>query len=222
MVENDANASTWARITKEQRIGFVLLFVFTIVAIALGLLQIRNNIVTPFALNDSIPPDIGRELDTADALRYRDTDRDGLSDFDELYVYSTSQYIPDTDSDGVSDKSEVDSGQDPLCAKGSVCVPQGEEDDSKELTTNISLTNTSSTGIDVNDLYSMDVKSLMTDPATVRKLLLNAGLDEKILDGISDEVLLKMVGESMNGAALSGNSKSIEELNKIMQSTTTP
>jgi len=46
-------------------------------------------------------------------LQGLDRDNDGLSDYDELYVYYTNPFDPDTDRDDVSDYDEVLGGSDP-------------------------------------------------------------------------------------------------------------
>ncbi len=43
----------------------------------------------------------------------KDSDRDGLSDWDEVHIYGTNPYNPDTDKDGVSDGQEVAMGRNP-------------------------------------------------------------------------------------------------------------
>jgi outer membrane protein OmpA-like peptidoglycan-associated protein len=43
-----------------------------------------------------------------------DTDEDGLTDYEEIYVYGTDPLNPDTDGDGFSDGQEVEMGTDPL------------------------------------------------------------------------------------------------------------
>lgn len=43
-----------------------------------------------------------------------DTDGDGISDFDEEYLYNTDPKSPDTDRDGVTDGVEITKGFDPL------------------------------------------------------------------------------------------------------------
>ena len=101
-------------LSKEQKIGVILLSVFSVFAIGLGILQIRNTMYAPFALNKQIPNLVRDDIVSNEALMYRDTDKDGLNDFDELYVYATSAYLADTDSDGISDKAEVDKGTNPL------------------------------------------------------------------------------------------------------------
>ena len=55
-------------------------------------------------------------------MKTKDTDHDGISDYDELYVQQTSPYLADTDSDGLSDAVEVTQGTDPNCPQGKVCV----------------------------------------------------------------------------------------------------
>jgi outer membrane protein OmpA-like peptidoglycan-associated protein len=40
-------------------------------------------------------------------LKARDSDGDGLSDYDELYTYNTNPLSPDTDGDGLNDADEV-------------------------------------------------------------------------------------------------------------------
>jgi len=42
-----------------------------------------------------------------DVLRGRDTDKDGLSDFDELRTHNTNPLVADTDGDGLNDFDEV-------------------------------------------------------------------------------------------------------------------
>ena len=54
-----------------------------------------------------------------------DTDLDGLSDYDEMYLYYTSPYLEDSDSDGFSDYEEIKNNHDPNCPQGQVCQTQG-------------------------------------------------------------------------------------------------
>lgn len=50
-------------------------------------------------------------------LMERDSDGDGLSDYDEIYVHGTDPLEPDTDDDGLTDAEEVNTyGTDPLNA----------------------------------------------------------------------------------------------------------
>lgn len=50
-----------------------------------------------------------------DVLKGMDSDGDGLSDYDEIFVYGTNPLNPDTDGDGISDYDEIFTyGTDPL------------------------------------------------------------------------------------------------------------
>ena len=56
-----------------------------------------------------------------EALKRMDTDGDGLSDYDEIYIYHTSPYLKDTNGDGIDDKTEILIGKDPNCPPGKIC-----------------------------------------------------------------------------------------------------
>ncbi|MFA5128178.1 MAG: hypothetical protein WC457_04245 [Patescibacteria group bacterium] len=189
------------RFSKEQKIGLVLLSSFVVLAVTLGLIEMRNTLYSPFALNNSIPAMIGSDVDTTDALRYRDTDADGLNDFDELYVYSTSPYLADTDSDGLTDKQEVEGGKNPNCAEGKDCNASIAENGSAIIAT-------SSTDVaDTNTLFSnYDVTStleaMLTSPDQMRTLLLESGLAQSVVDKISDDDLTKMALEIMSSSTI--------------------
>jgi hypothetical protein len=54
------------------------------------------------------------EAKSIEELKLIDSDKDGLSDYEELFIYFTDVLNTDTDGDGYSDKEEIDSGFDPL------------------------------------------------------------------------------------------------------------
>ena len=183
------------RLSKEQKIGFVLLLCFAILAVGLGVLQIRNTMYAPFALNNSVPPDIKDRVNDEMSLQYRDTDLDGLNDFDELYVYGTSPYLADTDSDGITDKQEVDVGKDPNCAEGQICSVA-------EFAVPATASGTMGTAVDPGNPPS-DANQMLNDPTQLRQLLLQAGMEKKVLDSYTDRELLKMTEDLMKTAATS-------------------
>jgi len=176
------------KLSKEQKIGVVLLLFFGVLAIGLGVLQIRNTIYAPLALSNAIPPDIKDAVNDPTVLKYRDTDGDGLSDFDELYVYSTSPYLKDSDSDGIDDKTEILQGTNPNCdEKKSACTNYLVNDTAADSVT-------SSTGSTLASGSIPDLVKDVQDPKKVRELILSSGaIDKKSLDQISDEVLMALV-----------------------------
>lgn len=189
--------------SKEQKIGFILLSCFAVLALGLGVTQIRNAMYSPLSLNNAVPLFVKDDITNPDYLRYRDTDHDGLSDFDELYIYGTSSYVADTDSDGVSDKQEVERGVNPNCAEGSDCA---------NIITDAEWTTASST-IDVAvpdpGAPPVDINVALGDPTMLRDLLRTSGMDEKTLSQISDEELLVLVEEFMkaNSTAITAQSQ---------------
>lgn len=184
-------------LSKEQKIGVILLSVFSVFAIGLGILQIRNTMYAPFALNKQIPHLVKDDINSNEALMYRDTDKDGLNDFDELYVYATSPYLADTDSDGLSDKNEVDKGTNPICPEGQNCIEAGVSGEIIPASAPIPSA-TSTLGPPPSP---QDLDKILKDPAQIRKMLLDSGLDKKIIDATSDADLMKMVQEVLSSTS---------------------
>lgn len=191
-------------LSKEQKIGFVLLLAFAILAIGLGVLQIRNTMYGHFALNNQIPKVLKDQVDTVDALRFRDTDKDGLSDFDELYVYGTSPYLADTDSDGIPDGEEVKKGLNPNCAEGKDCSISSDA----EVTVSPSSTFDPAMALPA-DQPAQDLGKAIQDPVQVRKMLLGAGVSKDVINKFSDADLMKMITEMMNPSSTNSNIKTL-------------
>lgn len=191
------------RLSHEQKIGLVLLSAFVLLAVTLGLIQMRNTIYKPFALNTSIPPLLSSQVNTPDALRYRDTDGDGLNDFDELYVYGTSPYLEDTDSDGISDYDEVMSGKNPLCPEGQDCAVNITVDGS-------TIPGKPNVEAVFDYEFPSDFQQLLMEPNNIRMLLLEAGLDSSLVEKLSDQELTEMANEIFSSDVLdTANTSSI-------------
>lgn len=205
------NSQKKMNLSKEQKTGFVLLSVFALLVIVLGFLQLRNTIYNPFAIDFTVYEEEAMINDTEGRLKNLDTDHDGLMDWDEINIYNTSPYLPDTDSDGIEDKIEIEKGLDPLCPQGESC----------EQVTDILINTTSTTSTvtndeigssplleGVNDTYGVVVDSgiiadeetgqstytaALSDPQVLRQLLLATGqISEEELNKIDDETLLRM------------------------------
>lgn len=198
-------------LTREQKTGFVLLLIFGLLAIGLGILQMRNTIFGPFVVRLSKTNEAEKSLFLNEEARLQsiDTDRDGLNDFEELNFYETSPYLPDTDSDGIGDKVEIEQGTDPLCPKGELCE---KEEALVIATTTLSitpslsannpnpldaLTNTAVSDTDVGSSAQVDeLQKFLTDPTQIRAALLQNGTMTKAqLDKIDDASLMKLVDE---------------------------
>lgn len=202
---------------KNQKITAAGLAVFAVLIIILWIAQLRNNIYRPFNSPASEKQIVSEEPNSDQALKNKDTDGDGLNDYDELNIYKTSPYIEDTDSDSVNDGEEIKTDEDPNCPKGKICsggLSDASALDDKE----------SPAGVDNGAFSSLldrfgaadsaakqqaglggDQPDILKniDSASLRQLLLQSGMKKEILDQISDADLMKSYGEVF-GAAKAG------------------
>jgi len=197
---------------KNQKIAAAVLAGFAIFILIAWAVQLKKSISGPFAVKSGSQSQTINSGNSAEELKAKDTDKDGLSDWDELNVYHTSPYLEDSDSDGFIDKQEVDSGKDPNCPTGRDCyslgivdgdksvVSQGEaEQDNSTLNGLVDQLGASQPGqTGTSSFNASQVESLMgrsMDAATLRQLLLQAGMDKTVLDKINDEELMKSYQE---------------------------
>ncbi|PIT88722.1 MAG: hypothetical protein COU29_00525 [Candidatus Magasanikbacteria bacterium CG10_big_fil_rev_8_21_14_0_10_36_32] len=205
MIEEQNQENSQNQFSKEHKIGLVLLSLFAVLAVGLGILQIRNNAYRPFALNNSIPPFLNEEINTEEALRYRDTDLDGLNDFDELYIYSTSPYLEDTDSDGVKDKEEIDKGRNPLCYEGKNCG-------FNDMSINASSFPAKQDNVALyGEAAPQSMEEYLQNPDTIRELLLTSGLSQELVNKLTDDDLKTMAGEIFASTTLMTASSTSDE-----------
>jgi len=129
------------------------------------------------------------------ALRTRDTDGEGLTDYDELYVYRTSPYIRDTDSDGFDDKTEVMSGNDPNCPVGRTCSVTNSS------SSTASPQQTAPTFASQAELLAA-VNAMPADQ--IRDLLKQAGVPEESYANLDDDALRKMFVDTVEEAIANG------------------
>jgi len=179
---------------------------FGIFGVIFGFFHFNQQLRTPFlksiikadqpvsdCLNGNCPDDLL-------GLRQKDTDQDGLSDYDELNVYGTSPYLADSDSDRVSDSKEIVNNTDPNCPQGKNCFIFSETSQPD--------------GTSTLEAVSGNINSISQFSADeLRSLLSQSGVDQKTLNSISDEELMAMyqgaVAENLAGTS-AGSSQSVE------------
>ncbi len=203
---------------KPQRNAVIILAAFAVFIIVFWIWQMGAHIKGPFDYQTSMATDTSEE-DYNNLLKSADTDKDGLSDYAEIYTYKTSPYLEDTDSDGLSDKKEIDNGTDPVCPKGKDC--HASVDTSAIATTSASnISGDANTASDVSDTTgssadldttSVDENILQNvlngqgDAATLRQFLISGGASKADLDQISDEDLMKSYQETLDAQSTSAN-----------------
>jgi len=203
--------------TREQKLGFVFLLIFGLITVSLGVLQIRNSIYSPFfstvAVNENVE---NTTPDEFAELKSTDTDHDGLFDYDELYVYNTSPYLPDTDSDGITDKKEIDNNTDPLCPQGQTCGASTIESSTAMPSSTSNITGSSLLGEGIAGMDALtsgenvsqssdasasaaELQAVLKDPQKLREMLIATGkVTASALSQIDDKTLLEMVTQLMN------------------------
>lgn len=104
-----------------------ILFLFGIGSIIFGITRLQDRIQSPFRISN-LPDEAPNLLEGVDmqgidveGLKTKDTDGDGLSDYQEEYITQTSTYLNDTDGDGIPDKEEISRGTNPNCPEGQQC-----------------------------------------------------------------------------------------------------
>lgn len=242
-------------LSREQQVVLVLLVVLGVGGLALGFQSFGTNIRRPFVqqlqeyaqAGDYLTPE-ERAQQEEQELKNKDTDEDGLNDYDELNVFNTSPYLKDTDSDGFDDQTEVFSNNDPNCPEGEDCSQQLEEEavpdnqdstdqlvspagdgvqDSASLggsqqldsllgnvaaqggdqaesaaTTGGALSGLAGGQIDSREDLMQFFNNLSSDQ--IRAAMIDAGIPEEQLQGLSDEEVKKLFNEAIGQAEESG------------------
>jgi len=206
-------------LTAEQKVAFALLVFLGSGGVVFGAQSFGANMMRPiqtqiaefYAGEALLTSDERADLEL-EASRTKDTDGDGLVDYDELYVYKTSPYIADSDSDGFDDKQEVFSGNNPNCPMGKVCgFTRGsleEVGDSESVEDLIEgLGGEALLGVGDVSLESEEDVAAFFQQATmeqIRAALISAGMSKEELDQIDDEMLQAFFSGVLDEAAVEG------------------
>lgn len=188
-------AETKNNLNRNQKLALVGLTIFGFFLVGIWLLELNSEIVGPIGFKLSADNTASTtQLTTVDQLKSQDTDGDGLSDWDELNIYNTSPYLADSDSDGIPDGVEVANGTDPNCPQGRNCnsillvatssVPVIGQSNGGAANSGQTLASSSQTDL-------LNLLTGATDAATLRKILIQSGMDKASLDQISDTDLMK-------------------------------
>lgn len=203
----NSELQTRTKLDKGQRFGVGLLLCISVLLIAVSIFQFKSSI---FSYGKRVKTDPLANLSSAErdsaeieALKKADTDADGLSDYNELYVYHSSPYMRDTDSDAIADGEEVRRGTSPTCQEGKDCL----------FNPIAAVANASSTAPKTPETdgalptpeQKIDLNALT--PQELREALIESGMPEEQLAGVSDEDLMKLVKQAQadNNAAPTTN-----------------
>lgn len=188
-----------------QKIALFGLGVLMIVVLIFWSSQFKKNLAINVGensrqANELCPNGNCSDANNSDSLKLKDTDKDGLSDWDELYLHKTSPYLLDSDGDGTSDYEELMREQDPNCPAGSICAGEESVDQPAEpedilIAPGKIGENKNSDQLNQKDLN--DIMSGKTEADQVRQMLLEYGMDKALLDQISDVDLLETYNQTL-------------------------
>ncbi len=186
--------------TSKQKIAMVGLVFFALIVFILWIVQIKESLKKPFDYgsgNSSLQQNNNQDD------RTKDTDKDGLSDYDELNIYGTSPYLEDSDSDGLTDREEIMGNNNPNCAAGTDCFDGLNDTMEKKVDNQKSdiMIAPSATGGSVKD--ANNILEGKMDPKDLRQLLKDDGVDPRLIDAITDDELMLMYQEQLKDVNLS-------------------
>ena len=197
---------------KERKTALIVLGVFSLIIVVALFLNLRNSIRGPLdykklASKDQKATTTVKNSDELSSdnleLKTKDTDKDSLSDWDELFIYATSPYLEDTDGDELTDYEEVVTYKtNPTCPEGQTCSGTLTQGDSQNVISNESelgslydvLSDLDKMGEEINT-STIATSSIDINPAQLRSLLLENGFSQEDLNAVSDEDLLKIYSQ---------------------------
>lgn len=174
----------------QQKRLFSVVFFVGVSALLIGGFSLYDRLHTPFP-KSSANANTAETDDVANAvsvLRGRDTDSDGLTDYDELYAYHTSPFLKDSDSDGVGDGAEISGNTDPNCPTGKSCGAVA-----------------ANTNGDANTNAAA-----ITEVSTLRQALIKSGAPASVINGLDDATIISQYQDAVTGT--NGNAAANSDL----------
>ena len=180
-----------------EKLNTGLVILVAIFAVFLGYYQLSYNINHPFTFAETpsqIDPnkdcpggncDLKAQLAAIAAEQNKDTDGDGLTDWQEINVYHTSPFLADTDGDGIPDGQEVQQGTDPNCPEGQNCF-SGDS----------GMANADTSSVPTFSSVS-PTESIQITPAAIRDALKQGGFSDTYLNQFSDAELISIYQEAL-------------------------
>ena len=213
-------------LTREERVAFGFIAACGVGAVIFGGLSFFSNVKKPFLISYTGPRYVTsaeKESEQTALQRITDTDEDGVSDYDELNIFSTSPYIADSDSDGKSDGSEILAGGDPNCASGKTCAStELIQSGANSAFLNAQAPEASETAVPTLDDTVNVLQELSVEE--VRTFLESLGVEANQLAQLSDEEVMALYQEALGQAAteLQNSDISAGGAEETEEATTTP
>ena len=197
---------------RSKRLVILGLSIFSLAAIFFGFWKINDSIYAPFYVGEKIEnEEISLDKNSSNCTgsycvseiesKSKDSDFDGLNDWEEVNIYQTSPYIEDTDGDGINDKEEIANKTNPNCPEGSDCDNNlidyyGENSLNRSMSELQFIEENIYAELEEKDQSDLEnILSGGVSPDALRQLLISGGLDEEVVEAFSDKELTDLYTE---------------------------
>lgn len=194
----------WSTFSFEQKVAFGIFGLTGVFGLALSLVFMYQEIKAPFVIDYDGEEYVSYDERTSREIqeqKQKDTDSDGINDYDEINVYRTSPYLADSDSDGFDDGQEIKSGDDPNCPVGQTCgrVAEGGVNSpvvASDLRNPLPFED-AGLGVDVNN--ATDIEALLSTLTSedIRSALLAQGVDQETIDELTDDEIRELFNDAL-------------------------
>ncbi|MDA1038143.1 MAG: hypothetical protein O2877_00465 [bacterium] len=218
---NRKHTEKFSTFTLEAKVAVVLFMIVATGGVVYGFRGVAFRLKQPFLaqLNYSGPAYLSveeREIQAIEEQKKRDTDQDGINDYDEINIFNSSPYLVDTDSDGVADAIEISEGRDPACPEGQDCRKSFSASDAQGQQPGIAGLPSAPPQLDIDfstfgstvDLESEIKQKSVTE---LREILLKTGLSPSIVSTLSDQAVQEIFEKTLQ------NTEDIGEVEKLLQ-----
>ncbi len=225
----------WNALLREQKIAVGILASCGLVALVFSFQRLGAGLNDPFMVSRASFESAKQVVNTIDPTqtqeaeaRRRDTDGDGISDWDEQHVFGTSPYLADTDGDGIPDNVEIAMGENPNCPANKVCTSQPIDTNSLASSSFPFVSGLANSAGNQGDTFLADFQkginqgkatiasqtgststdlqpALLRDPVEIRKVIAASGkVDAQTLSQITDTQLLDLYDQALAQSAQQG------------------
>lgn len=178
-------SQSFSGLPRSKKTALILLSLVAVAILGVWFWQFNSRINNPFIVNPTEEDLASNEQVDEEISKVKDTDGDGLSDFNEANIYNTSPYLEDSDGDNILDGEELKNDTNPLCPEGENCNAGG-----SVVATSTSIQESSSPADNVDQALLIQALSGSGNPDVLRQLLLQGGANKETLDKVSDEDLM--------------------------------
>lgn len=205
-------SQSFSGLPRSKKTAVILLSLVAAAILGVWFWQFNSRINHPFVVKPTEQDLTDDNQSEQQDAKVKDTDGDGLSDFNEANIYNTSPYLEDSDGDNILDGEEIKNDTNPLCPEGEDCALGS----ATATSTPLQGSDTPSPADNVDQALLIQALSGSGNPEILRQLLFQGGADKQTLDKVSDEALMESYREVLQAQ----NPSALENMDKSTSTTT--